>query len=59
MVLLGYLTDYANGVSDPQPGEQLQRYMEASGPVFQRVVDDFVTRIEHAPPPTGVNYRFG
>ena len=59
MVLLGYLTDYANGVSDPQPVEQLQRYMEAGGPVFQRVVDDLVTRIENAPPPTGVNYRFG
>lgn len=59
MVLIGYLTDYANGVTEPQPIEDLQRHIQASGDVFVRVVDELVTRIDSIPPPTGVVYRFG
>lgn len=59
ILLLGYLTDYANGVSDaPQPIEQLVERMHASTGTFARVVDATLGRVQQSPPPVGINYRF-
>ena len=58
--LLGYATDYANGVSDePTPVEELVRLIEASKGVFQNVLGCAVARLADArPAPPGVVYRF-
>lgn len=59
ILLLGYLTDYANGVNDvPQPVEALVERMHVSTGVFARIVDATVSRVQAAPPPVGTNYRF-
>src|SRR3954454_15019012 len=58
--LLGYATDYANGVSpEPTPVEELVRLIGASGDVFARVLAEAVSRID--PPaldPVGTHFRF-
>jgi purine nucleoside phosphorylase len=58
--LLGYATDYANGVSDePTPVEELLRLIGASGEVFRQVLGRALPRLgdaEVAAP--GVIYRF-
>ncbi len=59
ILLLGYLTDYANGVgSAPEPVEALISRMHASTDVFARVVDATVGRVAQLPPAAGTNYRF-
>jgi 5'-methylthioadenosine phosphorylase len=59
MLLLGYLTDHANGVHDVlQPVEALVAHMQASTEVFTRVVDGTLARLEAVPPPVGTVYRF-
>ncbi|MGH3745312.1 MAG: MTAP family purine nucleoside phosphorylase [Mycobacteriales bacterium] len=59
LVLLGYLTDYANGVIDePQPVDVLAANMRASTEVFTRVVDATLARLTAVPPPVGIVYRF-
>ena len=59
ILLLGYLTDHANGVRDrPQPVSALLERMHASTGVFARIVDATVSRVQAAPPPVGANYRF-
>ena len=59
ILLLGYLTDHANGVSDvPQPVEALIELMHASAGVFTSIVDAILIRVQAAPPPVGTNYRF-
>lgn len=58
-LLLGYLTDYANGVGvAPEPVEALIARMHASTDVFARVVDATVGRVRETPPAVGTNYRF-
>jgi 5'-methylthioadenosine phosphorylase len=61
--LVGYATDYANGVKpdDPTPVEELTRLMgEASG-VFAAVLGDAVPALAAGPPPppVGTVFRFG
>ncbi len=59
ILLLGYLTDHANGVIDvPQPVDALLAHMGASTGVFARVVDGTLGRLQDIPPPVGTNYRF-
>ncbi len=61
VVLLGYLTDYANGATDhPQPVEALIALMQASTETFARLLELALPRIVAAgpPAPAGVVYRF-
>jgi purine nucleoside phosphorylase len=58
--LLGYATDYANGVTEaPTPVDELLRLIEASGKVFTSVLAAALARLpDAAPEPPGVIYRF-
>ena len=58
--LLGYATDYANGVSDePTPVEELVRLIGASKGVFAQVLGCALARLPKASfEPPGVIYRF-
>ncbi|HKP89847.1 MAG TPA: MTAP family purine nucleoside phosphorylase [Thermoleophilaceae bacterium] len=58
--LLGYATDYANGVKDePTPVEELIRLIGASTEVFASVLSRALPQLpRHAPAPPGVIYRF-
>ncbi len=58
--LIGYATDYANGVRpEPTPVERLLELIAASTETFARVLAAAVPRIdEPAPAPAGVVYRF-
>jgi purine nucleoside phosphorylase len=58
--LVGYATDYANGVSDqPTPVEELLRLIGASKGVFRTVLGEALPRLAGASiEPTGVMYRF-
>jgi purine nucleoside phosphorylase len=58
--LLGYATDYANGVKDEAtPVEELLRLIGASTDVFASVLSRALPQLaRHAPKPPGVNYRF-
>ena len=58
--LLGYATDYANGVSpEPTPVEELLRLIGASGEVFASVLARALPALAGAEPaPPGVIYRF-
>jgi purine nucleoside phosphorylase len=58
--LLGYATDYANGVKDEAtPVEELLRLIGASGEVFASVLARALPLlVESAPRPPGVIYRF-
>src|SRR3954452_18506075 len=59
--LLGFLTDYANGVqAEATPVATLVELMAASGEAFARVLRAAVPRAAAAAPdPAGVVYRFG
>ena len=60
--LIGYATDYANGVSEiPTPVEELLRLINASTGVFTDVLGKALPRLAalpEPPAPTGVMYRF-
>jgi purine nucleoside phosphorylase len=58
--LLGYLTDYANGVhAEATPVDTLVAMMAASTATFARVLGEAVPLAAAAPPaPTGIVYRF-
>jgi purine nucleoside phosphorylase len=58
--LLGYATDYANGVKDePTPVEELLRLIGASTDVFASVLARVLPQLaRQAPQPPGVIYRF-
>ena len=58
--LLGYVTDYANGVAaEPTPVEELLRLIGASTDVFRQVLERALARLATATPePPGVIYRF-
>ena len=59
--LLGYATDYANGVSaDPTPVEELLRRIAASTDAFARVVSEALPALARGarPAPPGTVYRF-
>src|SRR4051812_14041172 len=57
--LLGFLTDYANGVTDEAtPVETLVEMMAASTDAFASVLSAALPKID-APTPPGVIYRFG
>jgi purine nucleoside phosphorylase len=58
--LLGYATDYANGVSEePTPVEELLRLIDASKGVFRQVLGRALARVADAAiEPPGVVYRF-
>jgi purine nucleoside phosphorylase len=58
--LVGYATDYANGVQDePTPVERLLELIAASTETFASVLSAAVTEIDPgALTPAGVNYRF-
>jgi purine nucleoside phosphorylase len=58
--LLGYVTDYANGVSEEAtPVEELLRLIGASKGVFAQVLDRALPRLAATPvEPAGVIYRF-
>jgi purine nucleoside phosphorylase len=56
--LLGFLTDYANGVAaEATPVDTLVEMMAASTAVFARVLAAAVPRVS-APAPAGIVYRF-
>lgn len=58
LALLGYVTDYANGVgAEPEPVEALLARMQDSQRVFSEVVEAALPHLEGASPP-GVVYRF-
>lgn len=60
LLLLGYPTDYANGVLEVlRPVDELAAHMRASTAVFTRVVDATVTRLTDVPPPVGTVYGIG
>ncbi len=57
--LVGYATDYANGVPhEPTPVETLVELIGRSGAVFAQTLRATVGRIGEAPPPTGTHFRF-
>ena len=58
--LLGYATDYANGVKEePTPVEELLRLIAASSAVFSSVLTPAVAKLAgRRPSPPGVLYRF-
>jgi len=58
--LLGYVTDYANGVSaEPTPVSELARLVAASSDAFATSLSGAVGRLAGAaPPPVGVHLRF-
>jgi len=58
--LIGYATDYANGVSpEPTPVEELVRLIGASGDVFARTLAAAVPRVDAgALEPVGTHFRF-
>jgi hypothetical protein len=58
--LLGYATDYANGVSEEAtPVEELLRLIGASKDVFRSVLSHALPKVAAADiSPPGVNYRF-
>jgi purine nucleoside phosphorylase len=58
--LLGYATDYANGVSEqPTPVEELLRLIGASKDVFRSVLEHGLLKVSGAEiSPRGVMYRF-
>jgi purine nucleoside phosphorylase len=58
--LLGYATDYANGVQDePTPVEELVRLVGASTDTFAATLAAAVPRAAAAPPaPVGTHFRF-
>jgi 5'-methylthioadenosine phosphorylase len=58
--LLGYATDYANGVApEPTPVEELVRLIGASGDVFARTLAAAVPKVDVAAlRPVGTHFRF-
>jgi purine nucleoside phosphorylase len=58
--LLGYATDYANGVhEEPTPVAELLRLIDASKDVFSRVLEAAVPKLaDRRPSPPGIVYRF-
>ncbi len=58
--LLGYATDYANGVSEePTPVEELIRLIGASGATFASALSAAVPKVgPDAPAPVGTHFRF-
>lgn len=58
--LIGYATDYANGVKDePTPVETLIRLIEASTATFASTLAEAVTRVDPASlAPTGTHFRW-
>jgi 5'-methylthioadenosine phosphorylase len=57
LALLGFVTDYANGVAEPQPVEQLTQLMQASAATFAGVIEAALPNLSRLPP-SGVVYRF-
>ncbi len=57
--LIGYATDYANGVkAEPTPVTELIRLIEASSGTFARTLERAVVGLAGAPGPTGTHFRF-
>ncbi len=60
--LIGYATDYANGVQpEPTPVSELIRLIGASSETFARTLDAAVAELARGPqpvPPTGTHFRF-
>jgi purine nucleoside phosphorylase len=58
--LIGYVTDYANGVrpEEPTPLVELQRLMAQSTGIFAAVLAEAMPLLDDPPPAVGVNYRF-
>ena len=58
--LVGYATDYANGVQEAAtPVERLLELIAASTDTFARLLGEALPRIAgSAPAPTGIVYRF-
>jgi 5'-methylthioadenosine phosphorylase len=57
--LLGFATDYANGVPhEPTPVETLVELIGRSGAAFAATLQATVARITQPPPPTGTFFRF-
>ena len=58
LALVGYTTDYATGVADPEPVSALIARLEASGAMFAALVKSLATTLPPAVAPAGVVYRF-
>ena len=58
--LLGYATDYANGVSDsPTPVPELIRLIGASPEAFAATLSAAIPKIDAVPEAVGTHFRFG
>lgn len=58
--LVGYATDYANGVQQrATPVSELARLIERSTEVFAAVLAGAVSALSESPAPTGTHFRFG
>lgn len=58
LALLGFITDYANGVPpEPTPADELARQMSASVHTYARVVTAALPLFD-GPEPPGITYRF-
>jgi purine nucleoside phosphorylase len=55
LALVGYVTDHANGVSDPPtPPETLERLFKASAPAFERLLRAALPALAAGAPRTGI-----
>jgi len=57
MALAGYVTDYANGVGEPEPVEALLARMRQSAGILAALVEQVLPRIGELGP-VGVVHRF-
>lgn len=58
LAVLGYVTDHANGIADPQPLAELLRLLEASTEAFARVLEASLPTLAKPVAP-GLVHRFG
>ena len=58
LALVGYTTDYATGVAEPEPVSALIARLEASGALFAGLVEGLARTMPDSVTPAGVVYRF-
>lgn len=59
MALVGYVTDYANGVAPPEPAGALTARLRESGAVFAGLAARTLSALGERPPAAGFVYRLG
>lgn len=56
--LIGFVTDYANGIAEPQPVSDLLERVNSSEKILSRVITQAVSDLVDIPKPAGFVYRF-